>query len=167
MVRDVEANAPWQRLRRNLLLLLQLLFTAALMLALARPFTWAEGLGGQAVVFVVDTSASMAATDLSPSRIEAARQQMHHLVDGLPTGAQVTVISAGTEVLVRISSSRDRRQIQGAIDAIGVETGRSNLSAALELAAAIAARQPDSEVVVLSDFAGIDDTEPLSSRLSA
>ena len=43
LVRDVEANAPWQRLRRNLLLILQLAFLAALILALARPFLWGEG----------------------------------------------------------------------------------------------------------------------------
>ena len=38
IVRDVEANAPWQKLRRNLLLLLQLLLLLLLALALARPF---------------------------------------------------------------------------------------------------------------------------------
>ncbi|MGD8603058.1 MAG: BatA domain-containing protein, partial [Anaerolineales bacterium] len=43
MVQDIEANAPWQKLKSNLLLFLQLLIVAALILALARPFTWGEG----------------------------------------------------------------------------------------------------------------------------
>ena len=38
LLQDTEANTPWQRLRRNLLLLLQLLILAALVFALARPF---------------------------------------------------------------------------------------------------------------------------------
>src|SRR4030067_87252 len=69
MVRDIEANAPWQRLRRNLLLLLQLLFLLALILALARPFTWKPGAGGQALILILDVSASMAATDMAPTRM--------------------------------------------------------------------------------------------------
>ncbi|MGZ6340004.1 MAG: BatA domain-containing protein, partial [Candidatus Limnocylindrales bacterium] len=38
LVTDVEANAPWQRLRRSLLLLLQLLLVAILVVLAARPF---------------------------------------------------------------------------------------------------------------------------------
>jgi len=72
MVRDLEANAPWQRLRRNLLLILQLLFLIFLILALARPFTWAKGASGQALILILDISASMAATDVAPSRLESA-----------------------------------------------------------------------------------------------
>ena len=37
VVRDTEANTPWQRLRRNLLLFLQLLILLLLVLALAPP----------------------------------------------------------------------------------------------------------------------------------
>ena len=129
MVRDVEANAPWQRLRRNLLLILQLLFLTALILALARPFTWAEGAGGRALILIFDTSASMAATDAPPSRLEAAKAQAHTLVDGLPDDARVTVIAAGDGAQVLAASSRDRRQVRRAIEGLRASTGGSPESA--------------------------------------
>jgi hypothetical protein len=153
MVRDLEANAPWQRLRRSLLLILQLLTLIALILALARPFTWAEGTGGQAAILILDTSASMAAVDVSPNRLEAAKTQALRYVDGLPDGARVTVIAAGDGAQVLASSSQDRRQVRLAIQSaqIGQPGWGSDLSAALELGAAIAARRPDAETVVYSD----------------
>jgi len=150
-VRDIEANAPWQRLRRNLLLILQLLFLAALILALARPFAWTEGASGQALILILDTSASMAATDVTPSRLETAQVQARQLVDGLPADARVTVIAAGDGALVLLASSRDRRQAHLTIDSLRAGSGGSDLAAALELASAVAARQPDAEIVILSD----------------
>ncbi|MCJ7529909.1 MAG: BatA domain-containing protein, partial [Anaerolineales bacterium] len=66
MVRDLEANAPWQRLRRNLLLILELLFLTMVILALARPFAWGEGSSYQALILILDNSASMAAIDVTP-----------------------------------------------------------------------------------------------------
>ena len=151
MVRDLEANAPWQRLRRNLLLILQLLFLALLILALARPFSWAAGASSQALILILDTSASMAATDVSPSRFEAAKATARGLVDGQSDDSRVTVITASDGAQVAVASSQDRRQIHQAIDGVQVGTGGSNLTAALELASAIAARQPETEILVLSD----------------
>ena len=151
MIRDLEANAPWQRLRRNLLLILQLLFLTALILALARPFTWAAGSSSQAAILILDTSASMSATDVSPSRLENAKAQARQVVDGLPDDARVTVMAAGEGAQVLAASSQDRRQIHQAIEQVQPGTGGSDLTTAMQLAAAIAARQPETEVVVLSD----------------
>src|SRR4029079_19151563 len=71
IVRDVEANALWQKLRRTLLLLLQLLLLALLALALARPFFRTAGIAGRNLIVIIDRSASMQATDVAPSRLEA------------------------------------------------------------------------------------------------
>ena len=63
LISDVEANAPWQRLRRSLLLLLQLLLVAILALLAARPFLERPAGLARDIVLVLDTSASMAATE--------------------------------------------------------------------------------------------------------
>ncbi|MEJ2279136.1 MAG: VWA domain-containing protein, partial [Candidatus Lokiarchaeota archaeon] len=131
--------------------ILQLLFLAALILALARPFTWTVGASSQALILILDTSASMAAGDATPNRLEVAKAEARQLVDGLPDDARVTVITAGDGAQVLVASSQDRRLVQHAIDGIYVGTGGGDLTAALELASAIAARQPDTEIAILSD----------------
>src|SRR5215467_14423604 len=64
VIRDVQANAPFQKLRKNLLLLLQLIAAALIIFALSGPFLRLFALGGRNIVLVVDTSASMSATDV-------------------------------------------------------------------------------------------------------
>ena len=151
LVRDYEAHTPWQRLRRNLLLLLQLLFLTALILALARPALPTTGPTGRHLILIVDTSASMGATDVAPHRLEAAKIRARRLLDDLPDGARVTLIAAGRRAQVLVSGADDRRRVRNALDRLRVEAGSSDLATALKLAAAIAARQMDAEVVLLSD----------------
>jgi hypothetical protein len=151
MVRDVEANAPWQRLRRNLLLLLQLAFLLLLILSLVRPFTWAAGRNSQATILILDTSASMAATDVPPSRLESAKRQAASIVSNLPEDSRTTLIAAGGSAQVLVSSSTDRRLILQALESLQPNPTDSDLAGALELASAIAVRQPESQIVILSD----------------
>jgi hypothetical protein len=152
MVRDVEANAPWQKLRRSLLLLLQLLLMLLLVFALARPFLAAQGISGRNLIIILDHSASMAATDEPPSRLQAAKNQALQLIEQLPDGGRATVIAAGGQIEVPVAATSDRRELRRAIEAIQLTYGGgSDLSQALTLASALAAREQDSEVAIISD----------------
>src|ERR1041385_7888499 len=86
LLRDREANTPWQRLRRNLLLFLQLLILATLVLALARPFVQVPTVPPGRLALLIDASASMNATDVAPSRFEEAKRQALNVVDTLSSG---------------------------------------------------------------------------------
>ncbi len=151
MVRDVAANAPWQRLRPNLLLLLQVLFLAALILALARPFSWTRAVTGDHLILVVDRSASMAAGDVASSRLAQAAKEAGRLGSDLPADVPVTLIGAGDQVEVLLSASSDRGRLGRALDDLRPGHGGADMATALELAAAIAAGEPEAQVVVLSD----------------
>ncbi len=150
-VRDLEVNTPWQRLRRNLLLFLQLAALVALVLALGRPYLSTSHLQGGELIVVLDTSASMAATDLSPNRLGVARRQVRQLAGSLPPGGPVTLITAGGTPRILLSHSSDRALLEEALERLPSPAGRSDLTPALQLAAALAAEAADAEVVLLSD----------------
>jgi len=162
MVRDVAANAPWQRLRPNWLLLLQILFLVALILALARPFSWTLATTGDHLILIVDTSASMAAHDVEPNRLGQAIEQARRLIASLPAEVPVTLIAAGDQVEVPLSASNDRSRLGQVFDSLRPGSGSADLATALELASAVAAGEADAQIVLLSDGGG-----QLPARLSS
>src|SRR5688572_31387998 len=84
IVRDREANTPWQRLRRNLLMLLQLLALALVVLALMRPAQLVPTVAAGKTVILLDASASMNATDINgDSRFAEAQRQAIQLLNDL------------------------------------------------------------------------------------
>src|SRR4030088_1589347 len=58
-IHDLQVNAPFQKLRRNLLFLLQLLLLLLLALALSRPITSYSPGAGKVSVLLIDRSGSM------------------------------------------------------------------------------------------------------------
>src|SRR5205807_8216068 len=97
VIRDVQANAPFQKLRKNLLLFLQLLAVALAVLALSRPFWRGKGIGGRGVVIVVDTSASMTATDVGKSRLDEARRGATRVIGAMRPEDQMMLVSAAAK----------------------------------------------------------------------
>ncbi len=153
VLRDREANAPWQRLRRNLLLLLQLLILALLVLALARPYFQVAAQVEGNVVLLLDASASMQATDVSPSRFAAAKKVCRKMIDDLGPGDAMTLIAVGNVPRVLASATGDKAILRQALDEAQVTSSVADVKAALILAAAGAKRSPRFSVVVVSDGA--------------
>ena len=129
LVADVEANAPWQKLRRSLLLLLQLLLVIALALLAARPFLERPAGLARDIVLVMDTSASMAATDVVPDRLTAAKQVAIEALKDLPTGGKVSVIAADRSARIVVNESTDLARVRQAIERIPVTADAGATSA--------------------------------------
>src|SRR5947209_16896466 len=71
-VEDLHVNSPFQWLRKNLLLLLQL--ACVLLLIFAVMAFKVFGSGGQHYILILDSSASMSVADVEPNRLEAAKK---------------------------------------------------------------------------------------------
>ena len=152
-VQDLQVNAPFQRLRRNLLLLLQLLALAMILIALAGPvLAWKHG-PGQRYVILIDRSASMNATDIKPSRLEAAKEQAKVFIESMRGGAALSlhdgsdhamVIAFDRHAKVMCNFTSDKRQLLAALDAIEPSDGPSRLSEVVTVARAFA-QSPSTE----------------------
>jgi hypothetical protein len=153
LVADVEANAPWQRLRRSLLLLLQLLLVLLLAALAARPFLERPAGLAQDLVLVIDTSASMAATDVAPDRLSAAKALALDALRDLPAGGKVSVIAAGRTARVVVNATTDLGRVRAAVEDLAVTPASGDLGDALNLADALAARSGDAEILVATDAA--------------
>lgn len=157
LTRDREANSLWQRLRVSLLLLLQLFALLALIIALARPWVPSEEAAKQNAILVIDVSASMAATDADDrgtrTRLQAAQNKAKDIIDGLPQGGTATLIASDDHASIIVPTTDDKARLRAAVDALRPHTSSTDMVAALKLSGAVAARQSNSIVWVLSDGA--------------
>jgi Ca-activated chloride channel homolog len=148
---DRQANAPWQRLRLSLLLLLQLLAALALAVGLMRPgLTGAAGVAKTTVV-LLDASPSMEATDLKPSRFAAAVEKTRGLADQMGTGQTMAVILAGPHAQLLAAPSGDPAVVRSALDRAQPAGSPGAFGEAISLANSLLLGRPGGSIVLISD----------------
>ncbi len=137
-IEDLHVNSLWQRLRQSLLLFLQLLLIGLIAFTLLRPGWSGTRLEGKRFVFLIDTSASMAATDLAPSRLDQAKRQTIDFVEQMEAGAVAMVISFSDVAKVEQAFTDNRRLLRTRIELIEQTYRPSDLSEALRAASGLA-----------------------------
>ena len=133
---ETQANAPFQRLRHNWLLLLQILLLVLAVLALARPYFAGKTRSRALRVLILDGSASMQATDEKPNRFERARSEALKWVDALKGGERMMVLLAGAKTEVMQSPTTDKAALRRSIQACAVSDAPTRLAEALKTASA-------------------------------
>lgn len=180
-VQDLRVNAPFQRLRRNLLLLLQLLVLAGGILALARPVVESDVARARSVILLIDRSASMNAVEGARTRLDLAKEQAVRLVRalnrsgsawfrfrGVEDRTRVMVIAFDDRAAIVSPFTTETAGLPPLIEAIAPTDGGTRLREALDLAQAYAAaageaggaaEEPPPRLVLISDGAIADASE--------
>ncbi|MGB0767630.1 MAG: VWA domain-containing protein [Phycisphaeraceae bacterium] len=137
-VQDLQVNAPFQKIKNNLLLWVQLLLLLLLLFAMARPTQNALADPGQRVVIVIDHSASMNTTDAAGrSRLEAAKERALDVIDNLDAGgsdragAGAMVVAYAHRTVVLQDFTTDLARVRSAIRGIEPTDQRSHLDTAI------------------------------------
>ena len=134
---DMRASTPFQKLRRNLLLLLQLLILAALVLTLMRPVVQAQAAQSEAGVLVLDATASMQTHDGGGDemRLDRAKAEARALVDRMRPGDRYMLIADGGGMMqVRSGFATSKSELKSLIDSVKPSDTPSDLSESLLLA---------------------------------
>jgi hypothetical protein len=152
-VEDLHVNSLFQRLRRNLLLFLQLIVIGLVFAAFFPLSCTARRTEGKRYIFLIDNSASMAATDVAPSRLEAAKKQALAIVDQMISEDTAMVMAFADGVTNVLSFSKNRGRIRQRIEAIEQTQQTTSILEALTIAAGRAnpgSTGPDDKNPVLS-----------------
>lgn len=164
VLRDKESSELFSQLRRWLSLLLQLALVAALVLALGDPRLGVMATDGRNIVVLMDASASMKATDETPSRLERAKAEARRLVKGLGVSDRAVIVQMDVLPTPLCTLTGEVTELEGAIDRVRATDTRADLARALSFAADSLRGLARPEVVLVSDGAlAVPDTPALST----
>ncbi|MEA2194811.1 MAG: Ca-activated chloride channel [Solirubrobacteraceae bacterium] len=153
------AEPQW---RRHLPLALFALALAALSLSLARPERTVQvPVQRASVVLVTDVSRSMSATDVSPTRLEAAHQAALSFLGKVPKELRVGLVTFSDVAQTLQTPTTDHNAVKGALGTLqpisGTATGAGLRTALDDLKIGVsAARRPPAALVLLSDGSATD-----------
>ncbi len=158
-----EARERWRGWLAPAALLLAIAFLAA---ALARPqATHRVPIGDASIMLVLDHSGSMAANDVSPTRIQAAINAGNTFIDQLPSNTRLGFVGFGASPDAVQQPVTDHDTVRSLLDEQqangGTATGPA-LQLALQLLDGSNRKHPPSAIVLLSDGAANIGTDPVS-----
>jgi Ca-activated chloride channel homolog len=137
---------------------------AGLVTALARPeATIAVPVEKASVMLVTDTSGSMNATDVSPTRLGAAQAAATHFLDRVPKSLQTGLVAYADGPNTVLRPTQDRDAVKATLSTLQADGGTATgdaLQAALKALGTRNAKSPPAAIVLLSDGASKTGVDP-------
>ena len=118
---DLLANLAPRRpaWRRHVPPAIYLAAVVALVIGLARPsMVVAVPREDATVLLAIDVSGSMKATDVAPTRLDAAREAAQSFIDQLPEGIRVGIVAFASRPVTLVAPTADRGQLDAALDGL-------------------------------------------------
>lgn len=153
VLRDKEATNLFSQLKRLLSLLLQLALLAAMLFALGDPRTEQNLVEGRNIVVLIDASASMQATDVAPSRLEAGKLRVRDMIRGLGASDRMILAQMDATLTPLSTLTGEPSELEQALTLVEAQDCRADFPRALRFAADTLRGLPQPEIIVVSDGA--------------
>ena len=137
VLKDIEVNTPWQRLKKNLLLLLQLLSILFFVFALSDPYFYARGGMYSNLVIIIDNTGSMNAKYEGEPRLTKAKQMAEEMISHSGTKTNITLLTVERNPSVEIGKTTDKGEAVSKLRAIKPSNTSGNINDSVSLVRAI------------------------------
>ena len=152
MYRNVEANTPWEKLKKNWLLILQILTLIVLVFALTSPYILSGSVGADHAIIVIDNSAGMNASyDENNTRLQHAVEEAQDYVRSLKTGTGISIITSNNKATLVLSNSDDKSQALNELKAIEPTYVAGDCTPGIEMVKAMQTQWESVETVCFTD----------------
>ncbi len=153
VVSDQRVNSPFQKFKRNLLLLFQILLLCALVIGAMQPYLSSGGQHVKNLPVMIDTSASMAALDGpgGKSRLAEAKEKVGKLIDDLLADQQMCLISVNGSARRLTDFTNNKRLLHESLAQLEVSHVPSHLEDGFRLAQALSRAFPIESAMLFSD----------------
>ncbi|MDP4179030.1 MAG: VWA domain-containing protein [Bacillota bacterium] len=152
VLKDIEVNTPWQKLKKNLLLLLEILAAALLAFALSQPLLSVAGKNYDDVIIVIDNTGSMNANfSSSQSILDESKKKAVKIINSLGQGSKVSIISCGSQPKVEIAGTTDKAEAVKKIKDINPSNSSGDINDSVSLVKSISKQFKNYRAVFYSD----------------
>ena len=152
MYRNVEANTPWEKLKKNWLLILQIITVIVLIIALASPYILSGSAGADHAVIIIDNSAGMNALyEDDKTRLEKAVEEAEDYIRSLKTGTGISIITSNSKATLILSNSDDKTQAIQELQSIEPGYVSGDCAAGIEMVKAMQTQWDSVETVCFTD----------------
>ncbi len=151
ILRDKEATSLFSQLKRLLSLLLQLALLACLVLALGDPRSAANMADGRHVVVLLDSSASMKATDVGPTRLDAAKERVRTMIRGMSGNDRMLLAQMDASLTPLSTLTGEPSELEAALQRIQATDTIADFPRALRFAVDSLRGKSKPEIILVSD----------------
>ncbi len=148
----------WKVLRRVLSWLILIMMSLALIFALADPHPEGEVVDGRHLVLLIDSSASMASTDVSggADRLDVAKQKALQILETIGAEDQIMLVNFNDQLQPLSPFVNEASLLETPIRNLKVSASGTKYTDALQFAADSLRDKKRGELIVLSDGASFD-----------
>lgn len=136
--KNTRANAPWEKFKKNIMLLLQIIIILSVILALMSPFISIGGKSYKNVIMVIDNTASMNTIyDGSNSRLEQGKTLAKEYLNSTKEGTNTYIISYDGTSNLLLNGDFNKSNASSIIDKISTSYGSGDISDVVSFVKAI------------------------------